>query len=77
TGHRYTRPPGSRMHFPHWDTTTPLPPGTITPEAATATPERGLTMPTRKHSRAQQAAQRLHAERQRNQRAIDDDPPPF
>ncbi|MCU1697511.1 MAG: hypothetical protein JWR34_3574, partial [Mycobacterium sp.] len=77
TGHRYTRPPGSRLHFPHWDTTTPLPPGTITPPATTGSPERGLTMPTRKNSRAQQTAQRLHAERQRNQRAIDEDPPPF
>jgi ethanolamine utilization microcompartment shell protein EutS len=76
TGHRYTRPPGSRLHFPGWDTTTPLPPGTITPEPA-STPERGLTMPTRKHTRAQQRTQRLHAERERNQRAIDDDPPPF
>jgi hypothetical protein len=77
TGHRYTRPPGSRMHFPRWDTTTPLPAGTVAPPATTATPERGLTMPTRKHTRAQQAARRLHAERERNQRAIDEDPPPF
>jgi hypothetical protein len=77
TGHRYTRPPGSRLHFPRWDTTTPLPPGTITPEATTGSPERGLTMPTRKNTRAQQTAQRLHAERERNQRAIDEDPPPF
>jgi hypothetical protein len=77
TGHRYTRPPGSRLHFPHWDTTTPLPPGTATPPAASGSPERGLTMPTRKCSRAQQAAQRRHAERQRNQQAIDADPPPF
>ncbi|WP_173009811.1 HNH endonuclease signature motif containing protein [Mycolicibacterium sp. P9-64] len=77
TGHRYTRPPGARLHFPHWDTTTPLPPGTVTPEAATRSPERGLTMPTRTTTRAQQTAQRLRAERQRNQRAIDEDPPPF
>jgi len=78
TGHRYTRPPGSRLHFPHWDTTTPLPPGTVTPPpAAGGSPERGLTMPTRKHTRAQHTAQRLHAERQRNQRAIDEDVPPF
>jgi hypothetical protein len=34
-------------------------------------------MPTRKRSRAQQATQRRHAERQRNQQAIDADPPPF
>jgi hypothetical protein len=77
TGHRYTRPPGSRLHFPRWDTNTPLPAGTVAPPATTRSPERGLTMPTRKHSRAQQSAQRLHAERERNQRAIDEDPPPF
>jgi hypothetical protein len=77
TGHRYPRPPGSRLHFPRWDTTTPLPPGTVTPPESTGSPERGLTMPTRKHTRAQQTRQRLHAERQRNQQAIDDDPPPF
>jgi hypothetical protein len=34
-------------------------------------------MPTRKHTRTQQTAQRRHAERQRNQQAIDDDVPPF
>jgi hypothetical protein len=77
TGHRYTRPPGSRLHFPHWDTTTPLPPGTITPPPVAGSPKRGLTMPTRKQSRAKQTAQRLHAERERNQRAIDEDVPPF
>jgi hypothetical protein len=77
TGHRYTRPPGSRLHFPRWDTTTPLPAGTVAPPATTGSPERGLTMPTRKNTRAQQTARRLHAERERNQRAIDEDPPPF
>jgi hypothetical protein len=77
TGHRYTRPPGARLPFPHWDTHTPLPAGTVTPPATTGAPERGLTMPTRKYSRAQHTAQRRHAERQRNQRAIDEDPPPF
>jgi hypothetical protein len=77
TGHRYTRPPGSRLHFPRWDTNTPLPAGTVTPPATTGSPERGLTMPTRKCSRAQQTAQRLHAERERNQRSIDEDQPPF
>jgi hypothetical protein len=77
TGHRYTRPPGARLHFPSWDTHTPLPAGTGTPPAAAGSPDRGLTMPTRKNTRAQQAAQRRHAERQRNQRAIDEDPPPF
>jgi hypothetical protein len=34
-------------------------------------------MPTRKTSRIQDRMQRLRAERKRNQRAIDEDPPPF
>jgi hypothetical protein len=76
TGHRYTRPPGSRMYFPHWDTNTPLPAGTPTPPAG-CSPERGLTMPTRKTSRGWQRALRLHNERQRNQRTIDEDQPPY
>jgi hypothetical protein len=77
TGHRYTRPPGSRLYFPHWDTNTPLPKGSATPRTATGSPERGLTMPTRKTTRGWQRALRLHAERQRNQRAIDEDTPPY
>ncbi|MCW2557248.1 MAG: hypothetical protein JWP55_1212 [Mycobacterium sp.] len=77
TGHRYTRPPGAKLHFPRWNTHTPLPAGTTTPPAATGSPQRGLTMPTRKYTRAHQTAQRIHAERERNQRAIDEDPPPF
>jgi hypothetical protein len=77
TGHRYTRPPGSRLYFPHWDTNTPLPAGAPTPPDVAGAPERGLTMPTRKTSRGWQRALRLHAERQRNQRAIDEDTPPY
>ena len=79
TGHRYTGPPGSRMYFPHWDTHTPLPKkDTPTPPAAaTGAPNRGLTMPKRKTTRGWQRALRLHNERQRNQRAIDEDTPPY
>jgi len=78
TGHRYTRPPGSRLLFPRWDTTTPLPAGTRTPpDPTTGAAGRGLRMPTRKHSRAHDRAQRLRAERRRNQRAIDEDQPSF
>ncbi len=80
TGHRYTRPPGSRMYFPHWDTHTPLPKkdtATPPPAAATGAPNRGLTMPKRKTTRGWQRALRLHNERQRNQRAIDEDTPPY
>ena len=84
TGHRYTRPPGSRLYFPHWNTTTPLPEGHTRTRTATASPNadhlgamRGLTMPTRKTNRGWQRALRLHNERQRNQRAIDEDVPPY
>jgi hypothetical protein len=77
TGHRYTRPPGSRLLFPRWDTTTPLPAGAATAPTPTSAPERGLRMPTRKHSRAHDRIQRLHAERRRNQRAIDENQTPF
>jgi len=87
TGHRYTRPPGSRRLFPHWDTTTPLPgDGSQTPPAATATgagtgtatgsTTHGLSMPLRKSTRAQQAAYRQRAQRKRHQQAIDDDQSP-
>ena len=78
TGHRYTRPPGSRMYFPHWNTHTPLPAGTATPPVRPlARATRGLRMPTRKKSRVHDRTQRLHAERRRNQRAIDEDEPPY
>jgi hypothetical protein len=102
TGHRYTRPPGSRLYFPHWNTTTPLPERpadtsraeraagtegteraegaagcTSTSRAANGSPNRGLTMPKRKTSRLHDRTQRLHAERRRNQRTIDDNPPPY
>ena len=78
TGHRYTRPPGSRLLFPRWDTTTPLPPGAaMTAPPATGSINRAPTMPTRTYTRTQDRTQRLRAERQRNQRAIDDDAPLF
>jgi hypothetical protein len=80
TGHRYTRPPGSRMYFPHWNTNTPLPTsGSATPPPAanSSSPNRGLTMPKRKTARGWQRALRLHNERQRNQRAIDEDTAPY
>jgi len=77
TGHRYTRLPGSRLLFPRWDTTTPLPAGATIAPTPTGAPDRGLTMPTRTKTRAHFRTQRLHAERRRNQRAIDEDQPPF
>jgi hypothetical protein len=76
TGHRYRVAPGSRIHFPHWDTTTPTPPGPSTGPVAPA-PQRGLAMPIRKYTRRQQQARAIAAERKRNQAHLDANPPPF
>jgi hypothetical protein len=84
TGHRYTRPSGSRLLFAHWDTTTPLPEGTALPDGTAMPPrrnadaaQRGLTMPLRKTTRAKATAQRRRAQRKRHQQALDDDAPPL
>jgi hypothetical protein len=76
TGHHYRSPPGSRLLFPRWDTTTPVPP---TPPSATGPPaqDRGLAMPLRKRTRTAQHTARIQRERQRNQATIDNNPPPF
>ncbi|WP_319455776.1 MULTISPECIES: HNH endonuclease signature motif containing protein [unclassified Mycobacterium] len=76
TGHQYRVPPGSRIHFPHWDTTTPTPPGSPA-GPTTPAPERGLAMPIRKYTRRQQQARAIAAERKRNQAHLDANPPPF
>ena len=76
TGHRYRTPPGSRLHFPTWNTTTPVPPTPLPPEPPTAT-ERGLAMPLRKRSRTTEQSARIRRERQRNQHTIDANPAPF
>jgi hypothetical protein len=76
TGHQYRSPPGSRLLFPHWNTTTPTPP--ISP--ATAPPpmtNRGLKMPLRTRTRTAEHTARIRHERQRNQATIDNNPPPF
>lgn len=84
-GRRYTTQPGCRIFFPTWNTTTadlPPPP----PKAAHTNP--GLMMPARRQTRAVDCAQRIAAERARNdegaggvpvdlRRECDDDPPPF
>jgi hypothetical protein len=75
TGHQYRVPPGSRIHFPHWDTTTPIP--VNAPARPTPAPQRGLAMPLRKHTRQQQQAHAIAAERKRNQAHLDANPPPF
>lgn len=74
TGRRKVVSPGSRMHYPDWDTTTPLPDTASTRRMGVG---RGLTMPLRKRTRAQQHQADVRAERARN-RALDvENPPPF
>ena len=76
TGHRYTVPPGSRLPFPHWNTTTPTPEPPPTGPAVPS-PERGPSMPLRTRTRRQQHHDAITAERRRNQAHIDAHPPPF
>jgi hypothetical protein len=75
TGHHYRSPPGSRLLFPHWDTTTPTPP--ISPATGPPPTDRSLKMPLRKRTRTAEHTARIQRERQRNQATIDNNPPPF
>jgi hypothetical protein len=74
TGHQYRSPPGSRLLFPHWDTTTATPP--LTPTSGATTRPRPK-MPLRKRTRIAEHTARIRRERQRNQATIDNNPPPF
>ncbi|MCP2628292.1 HNH endonuclease [Mycolicibacterium smegmatis] len=75
SGRTYTTVPGSWWVFPQWDTTTtalPPPPPRATSQA------RGVMMPQRKLTRAEQRARQIRAERARNQRYLSErnKPPP-
>ena len=71
TGRTYTTHPGSRSHFPQWDTTTGgLPPPR---QSETFSAGRGLMMPRRSRTRAAERAARIKAEREHS----NSDPPPF
>ncbi|MDV3130115.1 HNH endonuclease, partial [Mycobacterium sp. 21AC1] len=65
TGRTYTTTPASRLFFPHWDTTTAAlpPPPPATPQHT----NRGAMMPRRKHTRAEQQARQIKAERTLNE----------
>lgn len=76
SGREHRAPPGSRIFFPNWDTTTPLPDST-TAVAAEPSPDRGLRMPKRRRTRAQQRAANIRAERKRNREAADNTPAAF
>jgi hypothetical protein len=67
-GQIYTTHPGSRLLFPSLcRPTAPV----VTREGVTATPNRGVMMPRRKTTRAQDRAKRIDAERARNQELRD------
>jgi hypothetical protein len=64
SGQTYTTHPGSRLLFPTLcKPTAPVPP---TASAASGAPKRGLMMPRRTTTRADERAKRIHAERARN-----------
>ncbi|MGZ5379112.1 MAG: hypothetical protein ACXWD8_14160, partial [Mycobacterium sp.] len=70
TGRTYTTYPGCRSYFPDWDTTTGDLPSSSQP--VTCNTDRGLMMPQRRRSRAEERAARIKAEREHN-----NSPPPF
>ena len=77
TGGTYTTHPGSRSHFPQWDTTSgglPLP-----RQSETFSVGRGLMMPRRSRTRAAERAARIKAEREQKNSdpPSNSDPPPF
>ncbi len=75
TGRRKHVPPGSRVLFPDWDTTTPIP--TTPAVAGPPTPGRELTMPLRARTRADQHRKNITTERTRNHQHDLANPPPF
>ena len=73
TGHTYISVPESRILFPRTVTDTPLPnpPPNGTDLDTTAAPGRGVMMPLRRRTRAQDQAQQIAYERALNQADID------
>jgi hypothetical protein len=71
TGRTYTTYPGCRSYFPEWDINTGELPTPPQPEIFST--DRGLMMPQRKRTRAQDRAARIKAEREQNT----SHPPPF
>jgi hypothetical protein len=82
TGHTYTKAPGASIMFPHWNIHTPIPRKRAI--SLINDTDRDTRMPVRQRTRAQDRAQRIKAERARNQLQLaleladnDSDPPPF
>ena len=87
TGTTYTKAPGAAILFPHWNLHTPVPRKraiSLLNDTDHDTVRARTTMPVRTRTRAQDRAQRIKAERARNQLELalkraesDSDPPPF
>ncbi|KAA0114358.1 HNH endonuclease signature motif containing protein [Mycolicibacterium sp. P9-22] len=82
TGHTYTKAPGASILFPHWNIESPIPRKRAI--SLINDTDRDTKMPVRQRTRAQDRAQRINAERTRNQLQLaleladnDSDPPPF
>ncbi|WP_353612257.1 DUF222 domain-containing protein [Mycobacterium sp. ACS4331] len=60
TGHTYTTHPGSRIVFPDWDTTAPLP--NLAP-SSTPSLDKGVQMPRRRRTREEDRLQRIKSRR--------------
>ena len=81
TGTTYTKAPGAAILFPHWNIQTPIPRKRAI--SLLNDTDRDTKMPVRQRTRAQDRAQRIKAERARNQlelaleRAESDSDPPF
>jgi hypothetical protein len=81
TGHTYNKAPGAAILFPHWNIQTPIPRKRAI--SLLNDTDRDTKMPVRQRTRAQDRAQRIKAERARNQlelaleRAESDSDPPF
>ncbi|MUM33607.1 HNH endonuclease, partial [Mycobacterium sp. CBMA361] len=75
TGHTYTSVPESRILFPDTITDTPLPPNprqSVTDLDTAPTPGRGVMMPIRHRTRAQDLAQRIAYERALNEADLEE-----
>ena len=82
TGHTYSKAPGAAILFPHWNIQTPIPRKRAI--SLLNDTDRDTKMPVRTRTRAQDRAQRIKAERARNQLELaleraesDSDPPPY
>ena len=73
TGRTYTTKPAGALFFPQLA----IPTEALTLPPTAALPKRGVMMPTRRRTRAQERARRIKWERGRNHAKTAADPPPF